>query len=1218
MVFPRHDIPPLGRDPLVVDRDRPPLLAELAADVPVALLPVRVETRWFPGPSDAQLELRIRIYPDEIHVTAPVAPSGAERDDVAAYWAIRAADGDGAESTARAWRGLVERHGGGRAAYLVRTLAPGAPRPTDDDDDGRARALPARWHAILRGPGFRLTAASEPVRADLRVAPEPGDTPGAAGPPLGSAMAWVSEWKAARDAGMAIAMTVPRADAARLDELIVLGVASTATPEDGARTLGALLGRHAAGAGIALVAPGTPTNHGETTRAGDQGDRPLGDAPAAGSDGARLTAALGLAPDALRDAVGDGGSRDAIARAMNAVLWPSTLGHFLDTMAARSAAERARGRALFVEHVRPQGPLVGLRVRRQPYGVLPATALGRWPAAQPGGGLAHFLDRVAARWMPATARVPRLVDAGDPDRALVAFLRRSPHAVHFALRPATTRAAAAVAATGLGAAIANAIAAVERASAAIANAVAMADLGVDGAVPALELVYEDDALRITVPLVAPASAPRDAALAPSYLAAIADATDAALEAHQVAGAEPRTLLYLLARQATVQVRAAHVDRVLATAIEIRDEHRVRPAPAERVWARMRRVPVATVLADPAVAAHHDALRALAAAPVDELERAAAATLDACSHRVDAWATALASERLAALRAARPHATYVGGWAWLERPRPGAALSSLPSAGGFLHAPSLAQARTAAALRSAFDAHRTDGTGTSLAIDLSSARVRDARWLLDGVRAGRSLGRLLGDRLERWLESHQGAGLIADLRRRFPAAGDAAAPLVDGWKVHQAWTAQPPTGVASGAAAMLTAVIDAAADLLLADAVHHVVAGNPGRAGAALDALERGEATVPDPHVDRVDVDGPLQRVRVALALAERPGWPAPPRPRAVAAPLLEGFAADVLGDPRAIALGGGRTVADLGLCALDVVALADGGDPARLSAVAGATTDALDELVVRAAAVARLFRAARTPIAGDLGPRTITAPPARGPAIAAALAAIDPATAPTAAAALAGAPLVGDATALAAAYAALRARVSAAADPARELLGDGVPDAALVDGWPAGTAPDALAHAAWLAELGRVRPGVEALDLIALVAPAALGAALTSALPEVTLVGVGATAAPAGALVVDGWTESAPAAELTTGAAFAHDAPRGQPPQAILLAVPPPATPWSLELLEATIGETAARARLRVIDPADVHGQLAPALHVADDPAELTASTDLLLVAAFVNTLVSP
>src|SRR6185295_18160352 len=88
--------------------------------------------------------------------------------------------------------------------------------------------------------------------------------------------------------------------------------------------------------------------------------------------------------------------------------------------------------------------------------------------------------------------------------------------------------------------------------------------------------------------------------------------------------------------------------------------------------------------------------------------------------------------------------------------------------GFIHAPSMAHAATAALLRNA----HLGSTGVPqasgpFAIDLSSRRVREARWLLDGVRQGQPLGALLGYRLERRLHELALDRFIQPLRRLAP-------------------------------------------------------------------------------------------------------------------------------------------------------------------------------------------------------------------------------------------------------------------------------------------------------------------------------------------------------------------------------------------------------------------------------------------------------------------
>jgi hypothetical protein len=98
-------------------------------------------------------------------------------------------------------------------------------------------------------------------------------------------------------------------------------------------------------------------------------------------------------------------------------------------------------------------------------------------------------------------------------------------------------------------------------------------------------------------------------------------------------------------------------------------------------------------------------------------------------------------------------------------------------GGFVHAPSLPQAATAAVLRSGYLTHKAESDQHPLALDLSSARVRLAQWLLDGVRQGQSLGALLGYRFERGLTQRGLAQYLEAFR--------VLAPLGDYYKLEAA-------------------------------------------------------------------------------------------------------------------------------------------------------------------------------------------------------------------------------------------------------------------------------------------------------------------------------------------------------------------------------------------------------------------------------------------------
>lgn len=385
----------------------------------------------------------------------------------------------------------------------------------------------------------------------------------------------------------------------------------------------------------------------------------------------------------------------------------------------------------------------------------------------------------------------------------------------------------------------------------------------------------------------------------------------------------------------------------------------------------------------------DALVALRDLPTAELERLLTETLDVASHRLDAWITSLAADRLGELRRARATGVHLGAYGWVEdlrpaRPERHRVVGAGPLAqrvqaesGGYIQAPTAAHGATAAVLRNAYLTRR-GADRERCTVDLSSARVRSARGLLDALRDGDSLGSALGARVERGLhERSQVAGAVAlepyldALRDAFPlvagkgptsgAPADppsaaAARSVLDGLALRTAWRAPggvdladvvPGIGATELAAlrAALTAeidaldvLLDATADLLTAEAVHQVVQGSTGAAAASLDALAQG-VRPPDPAVASAPRSGVPLTHRVAVVLGQpaagaTAGWPVVPTPRAVAAPELDAWAAAVLGDPRrtrcrvrtvdaeGLVTVTDVTLGDLGLRAVDVLALA--------------------------------------------------------------------------------------------------------------------------------------------------------------------------------------------------------------------------------------------------------------------------------------------------------
>jgi hypothetical protein len=198
-------------------------------------------------------------------------------------------------------------------------------------------------------------------------------------------------------------------------------------------------------------------------------------------------------------------------------------------------------------------------------------------------------------------------------------------------------------------------------------------------------------------------------------------------------------------------------------------------PARCRWA----VNLASALA--VVTDANDSIGALADVPTARLERLLAEHIDLCSYRLDAWVTAFYSQRLEALRSTQQEpGLYIGCYGWVEQLHPNwenrqpVAADTLPLSlrdrakgpvfqskdnGGFVHAPSLPQACTAAVLRNAYLSHASPEDRDLFGVNLSSSRVRVAQTYIEGIRNGQSLAALLGYESERGLhERHPGLEL----------------------------------------------------------------------------------------------------------------------------------------------------------------------------------------------------------------------------------------------------------------------------------------------------------------------------------------------------------------------------------------------------------------------------------------------------------------------------
>ena len=202
----------------------------------------------------------------------------------------------------------------------------------------------------------------------------------------------------------------------------------------------------------------------------------------------------------------------------------------------------------------------------------------------------------------------------------------------------------------------------------------------------------------------------------------------------------------------------------------------------------------------------EAIELLADASTARLERALAEHVDCCTYRFDAWLLGFVHLQLETMRAARRDGehddqkragVHLGAYGWLEdvrrEPRELSEVE-LPedlvdvfggpkrpplmrdsTNGGYIHAPSLNQAVTAAVLRNGYLANASPGAPEAMAVNLSSERVRLAMGVLEGIRNGQSLASLLGYRLERGLHDRHTVAevdvFVFALRKAFPLRAD---------------------------------------------------------------------------------------------------------------------------------------------------------------------------------------------------------------------------------------------------------------------------------------------------------------------------------------------------------------------------------------------------------------------------------------------------------------
>lgn len=945
-------------------------------EVPIAFLPLRIETR-FGKASDGSAQLWVRVFPDDVHVDS-FEPALTDEESSARTTFL-------ANPNATAWTALAAQFGARRAAWIASAGA-GATGSKASDWTSAATTglLPDRFIVCAYDDKGAVTRQAGAEIADgLALGPSPSGGDPATDPGL----RWMRDFDQAVTLGLGIRMPIS-AEVAKsgFARVLALGIKSKLDPSSAAANLGSALDAHHYTDGFELLPIGTPTNNSDGIKSGyttsdpayavsfaiERG-QPMTPSADGRGDGDRLARALGVDAAHFAHVGGANGRHDDAPLAMNTVLWPATFEYYLSNLVNGAVPDPATmmpaAREFFLAWVRARGPWPTLRVGRQPYGVVPVVWSGGYQARTGDvitAPLLALLESLRPAWRTASSQVARVGSGSDPDATLAGVLGMSPRSEtyvgrsvlgpqyneyywRFLAKPINaawwTRLGQ-LATAGLGAMATNA------ASTRLGNCTYLGKH------------FELSGVIVESPLT-------DAPLANNYLTTFAGMTLAQLRA-VVATTRPTPLLWLLVRHAALRQYASSAYGLLGAAVSASDQLEpelidIAPAHTPRVWDHLALTVPGGSAGAGAVSAYLDqhktdgpapfvafwkALGALAVLSTTNLDQVLRETLDLHSHRLDAWYSALAAARLDALRQVKGNEStlYIGAYGWVENVRPQPA----PVSWGYVHAPSIGHAASAAVLRSGYLTHQQSGSGAA-AIDLSSTRVRLAQNLLDGVRSGQALGALLGYQLERALHAATLDAFIAPLRKFAPVEGVTGDHTVDGlslldrrasipWGTGTLPAVGSPTQVALDAQlSRLADTVDAVSDLMLAESVHQLVGGNALRAGATVDAIGRGDSPPPILDITRTPRRGAVitHRLFSMLGGAAPSGWATTPRSQAE--PLLASFAASVLGSPaRAMATAQivgasgavvatvAMTLADLGLGPLDVLALAS--SPSELAA----------------------------------------------------------------------------------------------------------------------------------------------------------------------------------------------------------------------------------------------------------------------------------------------
>lgn len=402
---------------------------ELDANIPVLLLPVRMETRLVSV--DNRQQLWLRVYPDDIHIESfEEKLTKAELRAGRTYWlklvrANRDSAAGSEEDKKGVWQKLVKKTGVQRAFWITRKTRPLNWEPelaVNDDELEFPPAGDTKTHDWTRAPRTRILpdrfvvqihnnsrSTDEPALAPIVGNPLP-DTVFTGPDPylarkafrvrrksieLDESFSWISDFDQAVKQGLGFKIPIKDEylNHGRIDRITVLGLMASADPVESQAIVEEHIHAHRYSAkGFSFLPQGSQTNntsksdsvytrnYDDLPKGYDDGGQAERVADHPDSDGFHFAELLGIDFDVLDGVKHADKQETREARSMNEALYPATIGYFLSVLTQPAVSKSAQPalKRFFTENVSATGPLSAIRVGDQPYGVLVTSDLRAW------------------------------------------------------------------------------------------------------------------------------------------------------------------------------------------------------------------------------------------------------------------------------------------------------------------------------------------------------------------------------------------------------------------------------------------------------------------------------------------------------------------------------------------------------------------------------------------------------------------------------------------------------------------------------------------------------------------------------------------------------------------------------------------------------------------------------------------------------------------------